>query len=174
MANLMYVLSVDAFIPMLESLSRQLDKAQAQLGAEADALVEARLAPDMFPLSRQIQIAADAAKSAAARLSGRETPSVPDTETTIDELKARIAWTLDYLRSIPASEFEGAESRPIAFPLREGRSFQGSGLRFLKDWATPNFYFHTVTAYDILRHKGVEIGKPDFLGGSGDLIVLAA
>jgi hypothetical protein len=169
MPNLMYALSVESFVPMLENLSGLLDKASAQLGPDAEAVVE-RLAPDMFPLSRQVQIACDMAKSGAARLTGAEPPKFEDTETTLAELKARIAKTIAYIRSTKPADYEGAEIRQIAFPLRDGMGFSGTGLRFLKDWSLPHFYFHAVTAYDILRHKGVELGKPDYVVHAGDLI----
>ena len=174
MANLMYALSVETYVPVLQNLSDLLDKASAQKGAEAELLVDAQLAPDMFPLARQVQIACDQAKSGVARLAGQEPPKFEDTEKTVAELKARIQKTLDFVATVPASAFQDAETRQIAFPLMEGMSFQGDGVRFLKDWSLPNFYFHVVTAYDILRHKGVEIGKPDYLARSRDLIRQAA
>lgn len=175
MANLMYAFSVETFIPILNNLSDLLDKAAAQKGAAAaEALVEARLAPDMFPLARQVQIASDMAKSGTARLSGAEPPKYADEEKTLAELKSRIEKTIGFIQSIPASAFEGAESREVTFPLREGMSLHADGLRFLKDWCLPNFYFHVVTAYDILRANGVEIGKPDYLARSRDLIRQAA
>jgi len=174
MANLMYAFSVETFIPVLQNLSDLLDKAAAQKGAEAELLVEAQLAPDMFPLSKQVQIACDMAKSGAARLAGVEPPKFEDNEKTLAELKARIEKTLAFIQSVPASAFDGAETRQVAFPLRDGMSLQADGARFLKDWCLPNFYFHVVTAYDILRHKGVEIGKPDYLARSRDLIRQAA
>ena len=174
MANLMYAFSVETFIPVLNNLSDLLDKAAAQKGAQAETLVDAKLAADMFPLARQVQIACDAAKSGAARLSGGEPPKFEDVEKTLPELKARIEKTLAYIQSIPASAFEGADTREISFTLREGMSLHADGLRFLKDWCLPNFYFHVVTAYGILRHMGVEIGKPDYLARSADLIRQAA
>lgn len=174
MANLMYAFSVETFIPILNNLSDLLDKAAAQKGAGAEALVEARLAPDMFPLARQVQIAADMAKSGTARLSGAEPPKFEDEEKTLAELKARIEKTIGFIQSVPASAFEGAETREVSFPMREGMSLHADGLRFLKDWCLPNFYFHIVTAYDILRNNGVEIGKPDYLARSRDLIRQAA
>jgi uncharacterized protein len=162
MQPLMYALSVETYLPMLTNLSALLDKAAAQFGADADALVEARLAPDMFPLSRQVQIACDFAKSGSAYLSGREPPRFEDDEKTLAELKARIAKTIAYVREAPASAFEGAETRQIVQPLFQGRRLEADGLHYLKDWNLTNFYFHVTTAYAILRHKGVEIGKPDF------------
>ena len=170
MTPIMYAMSVETFVPMLKNLSALLDKASAQLGSGADELVEARLAPDMFPLSRQVQIACDFAKTASGLLSGREPPRFEDDEKTLAELKARIAKTLAYVQDAPASAFEGAETRNIVQPLRDGMHLEAKGLRYLKDWTLPNFYFHLVTAYDILRHKGVEIGKPDYAAHVGELI----
>ena len=174
MANLMYALSVETFIPVLKTLSDLLDKASAQMGAEAEQLVEARLAPDMFPLSRQIQIACDRPSPAPRASPAGEPPKFEDNETTLAELKARIEKTIDYVQSVPASAFEGAETRQITFPLFGDKTLDGDGLSFLKDWCLPNFYFHVVTAYDILRHKGVEIGKPDYLARSQHLVREAA
>jgi hypothetical protein len=174
MANLMYAFSVETFVSMLNNLSDLLDKAAAQKGGEAEQLVGAQLAADMFPLSRQVQIACDMAKSGAARLAGAEPPKYEDNEKTLADLKARIAKTIGFIQSVPASAFEGAETRQIAFPLREGMSLKADGARFLKDWCLPNFYFHVVTAYDILRQNGVEIGKQDYLARSRDLILVAA
>jgi hypothetical protein len=171
MPSTMYVFSVETFLPVLRNLSSLIDKAQAQLGADAEALVEARLAPDMFPLTRQVQIATDMTKSAVARLTGREPPKFEDEEKTLAELKARIDKAIAFIESAKAADFEGSETRQVTFPLRDGMSFSGTGLRFLKDWILPNFYFHVVTAYDILRHKGVEIGKQDYLAHSGDMIL---
>ena len=126
-------------------------------------LVNARLAPDMFPLVRQVQIACDHAKNSTARLIGQEPPVFEDNEQTLDELKARIARTIDYLRSARETAFEGAEDRDIKIPLPNNLALEMNGLQFLRDWALPHFYFHVVTAYDILRHNGVEIGKRDYL-----------
>jgi hypothetical protein len=170
----MYALSVETFIPVLKTLSDLLDKASAQKGAEAQLLVEAKLAPDMFPLSRQVQIACDMAKSGAARLTGAEPPKFEDNEKTLTELKARIEKTIGYIQSLPASAFEGAEARQLAFHLYQDKSLHADGLRFLKDWCLPNFYFHVVAAYAVLRHMGVEIGKTDYLARSQDLIRQAA
>jgi hypothetical protein len=162
----MYTMSIESFLPMLASLSTLLDKALAHATAkkfEPSVLVNARLAPDMFPLSRQIQIACDAAKIGSARLAGQEAPRFEDKETTIEELRARVQRTIEYLKSIPASAFDGAEDRDIKIPVRE-RTLEMKGLPYLRTWALPNFYFHVVTTYAILRHNGVQIGKPDFLG----------
>ena len=162
----MYTMSIESFLPMLETLSRLLQKATEYAAAkkfDPVVLVNARLAPDMLPLSRQIQIASDAAKACAARLAAQEAPRFEDNESTIEELRARVSRTIDYLKSIASSAIEGSEERTVKIPLRE-RTLEMQGLPYLRNWALPNFYFHVVTAYDILRHNGVEIGKRDFLG----------
>jgi len=142
-------------------------KAEAHCAArkiEPGALMQARLFPDMFALPRQVQIAADFAKNTAARLVGAEPPKWDDDEATLADLQARIAKTLDYVKTFQASQFEGAATRTITIPIRgEPRTFTGEV--FLLHFALPNFYFHCATAYDILRHNGVELGKGDFLGG---------
>lgn len=125
-------------------------------------LVNARLAPDMLPLSRQIQLACDKAKNGSARLAGQEAPRFEDNESTLEELRTRIARTVEYLKSIPASAIDGSEDRDIKIPLRE-RSLEMKGLAFLRIWSLPNFYFHVVATYAILRHNGMQIGKRDFL-----------
>lgn len=162
----MYAMTVESFVPMLGNLSAILEKAAAYAAAkkfDPRVLVEARLAPDMFPLSRQIQIACDMAKNGVARLAGQEAPRFEDNETTLEELQARIEKTIGYVKSIPASALEGAEDRDITIPLRD-RTLEMKGLPFLQKWAIPNFYFHVTTAYAILRHNGVDLGKRDFLG----------
>jgi uncharacterized protein len=125
-------------------------------------LVNARLAPDMLPLSRQIQIACDLAKNSSSRLAGLEPPRFEDNESTIEELRTRIARTIDHVKSIPASAIDGSEDRDVKIPLRDG-TLDMKGLAFLRSWALPNFYFHVVTTYALLRHNGLEIGKRDFL-----------
>src|SRR5262249_44743070 len=127
-------------------------------------LVNARLAPDMFPLSRQVQIACDIAKNSVARLAGLEPPRFEDTEKTFEELRARVARTLDYLQGVPPKSFEGAEDRDIKVPVRD-TTLEFKGLDFLQRWAIPHVYFHITTAYNILRHNGVDLGKRDFIGG---------
>lgn len=164
----MYQASVPAFQQMLTALSAILDRASAHAqshGTNPAEFITARLAPDMFPLSRQVQIATDHAKGAAARLSGREVPKFEDTETTFDELKARIAKVMDFVNSIEVSEIDGSEEREIIVPLRT-RTLNLTGQRYLFHFALPNFYFHVTTAYDILRHKGVPLGKSDFMGAA--------
>ncbi|KAF1051769.1 MAG: hypothetical protein GAK43_02260 [Stenotrophomonas maltophilia] len=163
-----YQSSVPVFIRMLNNLSAILDKAVAHAQAKAiepSVLLNARLAPDMFPLVRQVQIATDSAKGAGARLAGVEVPSFADEETTFDELKARIARTVTFLESLDAAAFEGAESRTIELKLRN-REVSFSGADFLLGFVNPNFYFHLTTTYALLRHNGVELGKMDFLGGA--------
>lgn len=162
----MYAMSVETFLPMLTTLSALLEKGAKHAEAkkfESAVLVNARLAPDMLPLSRQIQIACDMAKNGSSRLAQQEAPRFEDNESTIEELRTRIARTIEHLKSIPASAIDGSEERDIKIPLRD-RTLEMPGLPFLKTWALPNFYFHIVTAYAILRHNGVELGKRDFLG----------
>jgi len=161
----MYSMSVESFIPMLANLSALLDKGlkhATEKKFDPQVLINARLAPDMLPLPRQIQIACDMAKNGSSRLAGQEPPRFEDNESTIEELRARIARTIAHLKSIPASAFEGCEDRDIKIPLRD-RTLEMKGLPFLKTWALPNFYFHVVATYAILRHNGVELGKRDFL-----------
>lgn len=159
-------MSVDLFATALGNLAAVLEKGEAHAQArkiDPAVLVNARLAPDMHPLSRQVQIASDQAKGAVARLAGLEPPRFEDTETTFAELKERSSRTIEYIRSVPASAFEGAEERDITLQFGP-RTLQLKGLDFLKRWAIPNVFFHVTTAYAILRHNGVEIGKRDFLG----------
>jgi hypothetical protein len=151
---------------MLRNLSALLEKAEAHCAArkiDPAALTSARLFPDMFPLARQVQIACDTAKGAAARLAGVEIPKHEDTEQTFPELRARIAKTLDFIESLPKAKFEGAEDREVVMKMR-GEDVKFRGGQYLLAHATPNFYFHVTTAYDLLRHNGVELGKRDFLG----------
>jgi uncharacterized protein len=162
----MYEFLVPTANRMLGNLSALLDKAAAHAEAkkfDPANLMTARLAPDMHPFTRQVQIACDQAKGGAARLSGNEVPSYPDVETTIPELKARIAKTLEFVNSIDPAAFAGSEDRQIALksPTRE---LQFTGLDYLRGFVLPNLYFHVTTAYALLRHNGVEIGKLDFLG----------
>jgi hypothetical protein len=162
----MYSMSVETFLPMLGTLSSLLDKGlkyAAEKKFDPGVLVNARLAPDMLPMSRQIQIACDMAKSGSSRLAGQEPPRMEDNESTLEELRTRIARTIDHLKSIPASAIDGSEDRDIKIPMGE-RTLEMKGLPFLRTWALPNFYFHVVTTYAILRHNGIEIGKRDFLG----------
>ncbi|MGH6827372.1 MAG: DUF1993 domain-containing protein [Rhizomicrobium sp.] len=161
----------DALIPplthMLGGYLSILGKAEAhakEKGEKVDSYLELRLAPDMLPLTKQVQIATDMAKGGAARLAGAEIPSYADNETTVAELKERLKTTIAFLKSLDAGKFQGAETREIhlKFPQRE---LHFNGKDYLNDFVLPNFYFHVTTGYDILRHKGVALGKQDFLGG---------
>ncbi len=169
----LYAMAVETFVPMLRALSNILDKGAQHASAkkfDPAVLVTARLAPDMFPLVKQVQIACDHAKNATARLMGREPPRFEDSEQTLDELKTRIARTIDYLEGAPAAAFAGAEERDITVPLFNDLVLEVNGLQLLRDWALPHFYFHVVTAYNILRHNGVDIGKRDYLSHVGSAI----
>jgi hypothetical protein len=162
----MYQASVPVFVRMLTNLKAILNKAAAYAQArkiDETALLNARLFPDMFPLTRQVQIASDFARGTAARLAGKEPPAVEDTEKTLAELIARIDGSLDYIRGIAQGEIEGSEAREIVRPVR-GEPKKFTGLNYLIQYALPNFFFHTTTAYAILRHSGLEIGKGDYIG----------
>ena len=162
-----YDASVPVFIHFLKSLQVILKKAEAHCAArkiDPAVLLQARLYPDMFALTRQVQIASDAAKGAGARLAGIAVPSYADEEKSFDELQVRIARTIDFLSGLRKEQFEGAETRPISLKAG-GREMNFAGAAYLETWAQPNFYFHVTTAYAILRHNGVELGKPDFLAG---------
>jgi hypothetical protein len=163
----MYQASIPVFIRMLGNLSAIIDKAAAHAEAkkiDPSVLIRDRLAPDMLPFSFQVQTATDSVKGCVARLAGIEAPSFADTEATFPELKARIAKTIDFLQSVSAAQIDGTEERPITLKLRVGE-LQFQGQSYLLFFAIPNFYFHVTTAYAILRHNGVELGKQDFLGG---------
>jgi uncharacterized protein len=169
----MHSMSVGAFVPMLRTLSELLEKGAEHATAKTidpSLLVNGRLAPDMLPLSKQVQLACRYAVEATARLTGREPPPFEDDEKTLAELGARIATALDYLEKTDASAFDGADDRDLEFPLIKGMVFQAKGFQVLRDWMLPHFYFHVVTAYDILRHGGVEIGKQDYLSQAGQYI----
>src|SRR5580698_5986817 len=160
-----YTMTVETFLPMLTNLSKQLDKAAEFAAAkkfEPGILANARLAPDMFSLIKQVQLTSDFAKSGTARLSGVEAPKFEDNEQTLAELQARIKKTIDFVSSVKADSFKGAEDRDIVIPMRDTK-LEFKGLNYLRNWAIPNFFFHAAAAYSILRHNGVEIGKRDFL-----------
>jgi hypothetical protein len=162
----MHTMVVDQCSMILANLSKILDKGAAHAEAkkfDTSVLVNARLAPDMFPLARQVQVASDMVKNGVARLAGQEAPKYEDNEKTIEELKARLAKTIDYIKSVPASAFEGSEDRDIKIPLRD-RVIEMKGLPYVRNWVLPNFYFHATMVYALLRHNGVDLGKPDFLG----------
>ena len=153
----------------MKKLLRNLDGWLTKAAAHAEArkydtavLVQTRLVPDMFPFARQVQSACDSAKYAAARVSGKEPPSHPDTETTFPELSARIAKVVAYLDTFTADDFRDLEGRTITLPRWEGKSM--TAIDYLVEHALPNFFFHVTTAYAILRQAGVEVGKRDYLG----------
>jgi hypothetical protein len=153
---------------MLSNLIHILDLGEAHAATrKIDPLVLTgdRLAPDMFPLRRQVQIACDAAKNGLARLSGVEAPKFEDSETSFAELKQRIAKTLAYLDTIPADQLDGTEAKSITFPVGKDATRTMAGFDYLTGWMLPNVYFHTVTTYNILRHNGVDVGKGDYLLG---------
>lgn len=162
----MHKASAPVFLRMLSNLDQFLEKADAnakQRGFDPNLLVNQRLAPDMLTLAGQIQRASDASKFTIARLSGVDGPSFPDTETTIDQLRTRIANTIDYIKSVPASAVDGSEERQVILKLPSG-DIPFTGLNYLTAFAIPNFLFHVTTAYAILRHSGVPLGKADFIG----------
>jgi len=162
----MYQASAPVFTQFLTSLSAILTKASASAAArkiDPSVFIAGRLAPDMFALARQVQIATDHAKGAMARLSGTEVPSYPDTEATFDELQARIAKTLAFVKSFKPAQIDGSEDKEIVLTIG-GKTYPFTGQTYLLNFALPNFYFHTTTAYAILRHNGVDIGKRDFMG----------
>ncbi len=162
----MYQASAPRFVNMLKNLAAILDKAQAHAEArkiDPAVLLASRLYPDMFTLTRQVQVACDNAKGAAARLAGVEVPKHEDTEQTFADLKARIAKTIDFVDSFKPAQIDGSEEKNIHLKLGP-LEVDWKGMQYLLGFALPNFYFHVVTAYDILRHNGVEIGKRDYIG----------
>jgi hypothetical protein len=162
-----YDSTVPAFLQILGSLSGILTKAEAHCKAkniQPEVLLGARLFPDMLPFTRQVQLLCDFAGKSCARLTQNDVPSTPDTEKTFDELKQRLAKTIDYVKTFKPSQFDGAEGRDVSFPAGPNNTMTLKGQQFLTNFALPNFYFHAVTAHGILRHNGVEIGKRDFLG----------
>jgi uncharacterized protein len=163
----MYIVSIPVFIQHLNGLSTILDKTAAWAAArkvnEAD-LLNMRLSPDMFNLARQVRAATDHAANAAARLAGKELLKFANDETTIAQLKDRIAKTIGYLRSVKQTEIDGTENKEISITFPSGQTRQFTGQSILIGNSLPNFWFHTTTAYDIIRQCGVEIGKRDFMG----------
>ncbi|MFL5349638.1 MAG: DUF1993 family protein [Hyalangium sp.] len=163
----MYQASIPVFVRMLNNLSAILGKAAAHAEAkkiDPSVFIRDRLAPDMLPLSFQVQTASDMAKGCAARLAGIQPPSFPDTEATFPELKERVAKTLAFLQTVSAAQIDGSEDRNITLRPGGGREYRFVGQSYLLTFVLPNFYFHITTAYNILRHNGVELGKQDFLG----------
>ena len=162
----MYQASVPRFVNILGNLSNILDKTQAHIDAkkiEPAVLPSYRLFPDMLPMTKQVQIACDAAKGVVARLAGVEIPVFEDNETTIADLKARVAKTVAFIQSVPQAQIDGTEEKEIVIKRGE-KETRYNGMQFLLGHAVPNFYFHVATTYNILRHNGVEIGKRDYLG----------
>lgn len=161
----LYSSSVPQLTKMLQNLDRWLVKAEEHAKAKSfdpAVYLTSRLAPDQYALTRQVQAACDAAKFAAARVTGKTPPSHPDTETTVEELHARIRAVVDYLGTFTEADFEGAEKRSVALPFAAGKAIAGAD--YLTEMALPNFYFHVTHAYAILRHNGVPLGKIDYIG----------
>ncbi|MGB8397966.1 DUF1993 domain-containing protein [Bradyrhizobium sp.] len=162
-----YDATVPTFLQILGSLSGLLGKAEAHCknkNINPEVLLGARLYPDMLPLTRQVQIACDFAAKSCARLAGSEVPSTPDTEKSFEELRQRLAKTIDYVKSFKPAQFDGADTREVTFPAGPNNMMTLKGRQFLSNFAFPNFYFHAAITHGILRHNGVEIGKRDFLG----------
>ena len=168
MSITMHSASVPVFVRMFGNLLTWLDKAEAHAAArkfDANNYLGLRLAPDMLPFTRQIQIASDAAKACMARLAGVEVPKWDDNEASLDDLRARVRKTIDYVNSFSAAQIDGSDGREISVPQRSRDPLVFSGENFLKYYVLPNLYFHLTTTYAILRHSGVDVGKGDFLGG---------
>jgi hypothetical protein len=167
MALSMHSSSVPIFVRMLNNMLAWLDKAEAYATArkfDPGNYLGLRLAPDMLPFARQIQIASDTTKNCVARLAGTEPPKWADDEKTLDELRARIRKTIEYAQSLPAAKLDGSEAREIQVPMGPGRSMTFTGETFLRGFSLPNFFFHATLTYALLRHAGVELGKMDYLG----------
>lgn len=167
MAISMYSASAPIFVKLLGNLLGVLDKAEAHAAArkfDPANYLALRLAPDMLPFTRQVQIASDAAKGAMARLAGVDVPKWEDNEASFADLRARIQKTIDYVKGFAPAQIDGSEQREITIPMRQGDPLKFDGETFLKHFALPNFFFHVTTAYALLRHAGVELGKRDFLG----------
>ena len=162
----MHSASVPIFVRMLGNLGSWLEKAEAHAAArkfESSVYLGSRLVPDMLPFTKQIQIACDAAKFGVARLAGVEAPKFEDNETSIAELRERIRKTIAYVQSVPAEQIDGTDAKDVVVPRRDG-SMTLKGEIYLKHFVLPNFFFHVTTAYALLRHNGVELGKSDYLG----------
>jgi hypothetical protein len=162
----MYNASIPVMIKMLGNLEAILDKAIAHAAArkiDDAAFVQARLFPDMFTFARQIRVATDMSKGAGARLAGIDIPKFDDNEKTLPELKARLRKAVDFLKTLTPAQFDGSEERAITLTVGSN-TFHFKGLDYLQHWALPHFYFHVTTAYNLLRHGGIEIGKMDYIG----------
>jgi len=163
----MHAASAPVFAKMLGNMLTWLEAAKSHAATKnfsTDVYLTLRLAPDMLPFTKQIQIASDAAKGCIARLSGQDAPKFEDNEATLDELIERIRKTRDYVLSVPAAAVDGSEGREITIPRRTGEPLKFDGTTYLRHFALPNFYFHATTTYALLRHAGVALGKSDFLG----------
>jgi hypothetical protein len=166
MSITMHSASVPIFVRMLANVNTWLDKAEAHATAkkfDTSVYLGARLAPDMLPFTKQIQIACDTVKFCVARLAGVDSPKFDDNETTLTELRERINATIAYVKSVPAEQIDGSEEKDITLPRRDGPIIM-KGEAYLKHFVLPNFFFHLTTAYALLRHNGVEVGKMDYLG----------
>jgi hypothetical protein len=164
----MYQASVPAFLHTIAALQKILDKAVAHADAKKidhTAFLGARLFPDMLPLVKQVQLVSDFAKNGSARLAGIEAPKMADTEASFEELRERLKKTVDFVNSLKPAQIDGSEAREITFPVG-GKPRTFTGQEYLVNWVLPNFYFHVTTAYDLLRHNGVEVGKRDYLGAN--------
>ena len=162
----MHSASVPVFLRLFDNLGRWLDKAEANAAAkkfDPQVYLGARLAPDMLPFTKQIQIACDGAKFGVSRLAGVDAPKFDDTEASLAELRERVRATAEFIRSVPAGQIDGTEDKDVTIPRRDG-TMTMKGEAYLKHFVLPNFYFHMTTAYALLRHNGVELGKMDFLG----------
>ena len=162
----LHQVTVPVFVRTLTNLKAVLEKAKAHALAqkiEESVFLNARLYPDMLPLSRQVQIATDIARGCAARLAGLEPPPYEDKEQTFDDLSARVTRTIEYMKALDPAQFEGGEAREITRPVR-GEPHKFMGINYLQQFAMPNVFFHTATAYGILRHNGVPVGKVNYLG----------
>lgn len=169
MSLTMYSASVPVLARMLGNMLNWIDKAEAHAAArkfDSANYLGLRLAPDMLPFNRQIQIASDGAKGCVARLAGVEAPKWEDTEATLPELRERVRKTLDYVQGFTPGQIDGSEEREILLPTRQGEPMRFTGEAYLKHFVLPNFYFHATTTYALLRHGGVELGKRDYLGAA--------
>ena len=168
----MHAISAPIYIALLNNLNTWLDKAEEYAKAkkcDIEVLLSSRLAPDMLPLRGQIHLATAWAKNCQCRLAGQTPPDYPDTDVTLEQLRARIARTIDIVKSISAADLEGADARVVNYNLGPEIKMSQPGVEYFTRVALPNFYFHVTTAYDILRHNGLQLGKQDFLAGAIEL-----
>jgi hypothetical protein len=173
MKSFAYMLITDTFTPLLRNLSSLLDKGAkhvASAGGDPAALIGARLAPDMFPLATQVTLACHHAKDCALLVTGQEPSAIGKDGATFEDLQAAVAATRAQLEGLRPAAFDGADERAVEASLTGGRVLKATGLQYARDWSLPHFFFHVVTAYDILRHEGVELGKRDFMGHVGKYI----